>query len=267
MQSSLAITPACSNSASDGVSPRSSSSPRVRSIVVRPTAAQGDARVGDLAAVDPQRGARRRDRPVTRAPLDLLVGAARAGADLEADLGEDLAVLHGGRPRVRGGTRPSARVRVPSAPRIVTVPLSAAQTADRSSAASAWQSEPPIVPRLRTTGSAITSSASRKTGNLLGEQLGLEQLDVAGERADRDLVALLADVLQLREVVDVDQPRRLREPQLHHRQQRVPAGDDPRVLVLAQRGERAVQARRPLVLKRCWGLHLRPRIGRGRWCR
>ena len=37
MQSSLATTPACSNSSSDGVSPRSSSSPRVRSIVVRPT--------------------------------------------------------------------------------------------------------------------------------------------------------------------------------------------------------------------------------------
>ena len=34
------------------------------------------------------------------------------------------------------------------------------QTADRSSAGSAWQSEPPIVPRLRTTGSAITFSAS-----------------------------------------------------------------------------------------------------------
>ena len=56
-------------------------------------------------------------------------------------------------------------VRSPSAPRITTVAFSAEQTALRSSAASAWQSEPPIVPRLRTTGSAITCSASRKTGN------------------------------------------------------------------------------------------------------
>ena len=38
----------------------------------------------------------------------------------------------------------------------------AAHTADRSSAGSAWQSAPPIVPRLRTTGSAITRSASVK---------------------------------------------------------------------------------------------------------
>ncbi len=54
--------------------------------------------------------------------------------------------------------------RSPSAFTITTLAFAAAQTAERSSAASAWQSEPPIVPRLRTTGSAITSSASRKSG-------------------------------------------------------------------------------------------------------
>ena len=54
--------------------------------------------------------------------------------------------------------------RSPPAPRITTSALTAEQTAERSSAASAWQSEPPIVPRLRTTGSAITSSASANSG-------------------------------------------------------------------------------------------------------
>ncbi len=54
--------------------------------------------------------------------------------------------------------------RSPSAPRITTVALAALQTDERSSAASAWHSEPPIVPRFRTTGSAITFSASRKSG-------------------------------------------------------------------------------------------------------
>jgi hypothetical protein len=44
------------------------------------------------------------------------------------------------------------------------VPRSAEPTAERSSAGSAWQNEPPIVPRLRTIGSAITRSASRKIG-------------------------------------------------------------------------------------------------------
>src|SRR4051812_18884997 len=55
-------------------------------------------------------------------------------------------------------------IRTPWLPRITTRALTAVHTADRSSAASAWQSEPPIVPRLRTTGSAITRSASRKIG-------------------------------------------------------------------------------------------------------
>ena len=49
---------------------------------------------------------------------------------------------------------------------------------------------------------------------------------MAGQRADPDLAALLADVRELREVVDVDQVLGIREPQLHHRQQAVPAGDD-----------------------------------------
>ena len=47
---------------------------------------------------------------------------------------------------------------------MTTLALAAVHTADRSSAGSAWQSEPPIVPRLRTTGSAITCSASRNSG-------------------------------------------------------------------------------------------------------
>jgi hypothetical protein len=54
--------------------------------------------------------------------------------------------------------------RSPPEPRITTLALAAAHTADRSSAASAWQSEPPMVPRFRTTGSAITFSASRNSG-------------------------------------------------------------------------------------------------------
>ena len=61
---------------------------------------------------------------------------------------------------------------------------------------------------------------------VLGEQLGLQQLDVAGHRPDPDLAVLLADVGELVEVVDVDQVLGVREPQLHHRQQAVPARDD-----------------------------------------
>ena len=55
-------------------------------------------------------------------------------------------------------------VRDPSRDRITIVIPSAEATAERSSDGSDWQTEPPIVPRLRTIGSAITSSASRKIG-------------------------------------------------------------------------------------------------------
>ena len=89
--------------------------------------------------------------------------------------------------------------RSPPAPRITTCALAAEQTAERSSAASAWHSEPPIVPRLRTTGSAMTFSASRKSGKCSRQQLGLQQVDVPRQRADPDLAVLLADVGELGE--------------------------------------------------------------------
>ena len=85
------------------------------------------------------------------------------------------------------------------------------------------------MPRLRTTGSAITFSASRKSGKRSREQRRLQQVHVPRERADPDLVALLADVGELAEVVDVDQVLGVGQPQLHHRQQAVPAGDDARL--------------------------------------
>ena len=87
----------------------------------------------------------------------------------------------------------------------------AAHTADRSSDGSAWQSAPPIVPRLRTTGSAITRSASVKIGEPAREQLGLQQRPVARHRADADLAVGLAHVAELGgQRVDVDQVLRAR---------------------------------------------------------
>ena len=52
--------------------------------------------------------------------------------------------------------------RSPALERMTIRAPTAAHTAERSSDGSAWQSAPPIVPRLRTTGSAITRSASVK---------------------------------------------------------------------------------------------------------
>ena len=147
--------------------------------------------------------------------------------------------------------------RSPSAPRITTRAFAAEQTADRSSAASAWHSEPPIVPQLRTTGSAITRSASANSGKRRAKQLGFEQLGVAGERTDSDLAVLLTDVRELAELVDVDQVLGVGQAQFHHRQQAVPAGDDP--CLRSEPSERldyAVDARPALVLEWSRGLHL-----------
>ena len=49
---------------------------------------------------------------------------------------------------------------------------------------------------------------------------------MAGERADGDVVAGVADVRQVAEAADVDEHARLREAQLHQRQQAVAAGEE-----------------------------------------
>ena len=130
----------------------------------------------------------------------------------------------------------------PPRPRITIGAPTAAQTADRSSDGSAWQSAPPIVPRLRTTGSAITRSASVKIASRSASSVGLEQRAVARHRADPDLVAVRLDVAELvGERIDVDHVRRRGEAELHHRQQRVAAGEQPclRAELCEQRQARA----------------------------
>src|ERR1019366_1426087 len=105
----------------------------------------------------------------------------------------------------------------------------------------------------------------------LGEQARLEKVAMASHRADPDLVTLptvlgprrtpmLADIPELAsQVVDVDQVVRRREPQLHHRQQRVAAGQDAGLgTKVSQQRQRVLDARRALVLKWCRYLHRRP---------
>ena len=58
------------------------------------------------------------------------------------------------------------------------------------------------------------------------------------------------------EVVDVDERLGPGEAQLHHRQQAVPAGDEPGLgAVLLEQRERVVDAGGPFVLERRWYLH------------
>jgi hypothetical protein len=52
---------------------------------------------------------------------------------------------------------------------------------------------------------------------------------VPGQRADPKHVTVVPEVRQLGQVVDVDQAVRPGQPQLHHRQQAVAAGHQPRL--------------------------------------
>ena len=82
---------------------------------------------------------------------------------------------------------------------------------------------------------------------------------MARHRADLDHPLVLADVGEVGEVVDVDQVRGLGEPQLHHRQQAVAAGDDPRLRAEPlERRDRALDAGRTFVLEWRGGLHGAP---------
>ena len=136
------------------------------------------------------------------------------------------------------------------------VAFSAANAADRSSDGSAWQSEPPTVPQLRTMGSAITRSASCRIAKCSPAAGRVEQLRMPGQRADPQLAAVDPEIGQLAEPVDVDQGLRLRQPQLHHRDQAVPAGQDPRLgAEPAEQGQRVLDAGCLLVLDVRRNLH------------
>ena len=73
---------------------------------------------------------------------------------------------------------------------------------------------------------------------------------MTSERADRDVVATVPDVRQVLHGTDVDEHRRRCEPQLHERQQRVPAREELGVVaVLGQQRERLVGRPGPCVVE------------------
>ena len=80
-------------------------------------------------------------------------------------------------------------------------------------------------------------------------RVGLERR-VARERADRDPVAVFAHVPEIVQPADVDERRGPRDAELHGRDQRVPAGEQLRVLVGAEELDRLLDRPRPVVLER-----------------
>ena len=84
---------------------------------------------------------------------------------------------------------------------------------------------------------ADVAGGVRQQRHVLGEHVGVLDVVVAGQRADGDVVAGVADVRQVAEPADVDEHARLGQAQLHQRQQAVAAGEElGLVAVLADAG-------------------------------
>ena len=212
-------------------------------------------------AIAPSRELERRaggdDGPVADAAVELLVRAAGAAAERDADLDEHLGRADGGLVRAAVELVHADDALAAAAPRITIRAPTAAQTADRSSDGSAWQSAPPIVPRLRTTGSAITRSASVKIASRSASSVGLEQRAVARHRADPDLVAVRARRSRARRRADRCRSRTSGAARRSFiiGSSEWPAGEQPclRAELFEQR-ERVLDARGALVAERCWDL-------------
>ena len=103
-------------------------------------------------------------------------------------------------------------------------------TAGMSLPGSPFATLPPSVPTYRTCGSAISSDVSREDRNFGREQVGGDDLVLRRHRADDDVAAVGTDAFEVADVGEVDQMLRRREPELHHRDQAMPAGQRPRLL-------------------------------------
>ena len=113
-------------------------------------------------------------------------------------------------------------------------------TSGSSADGSACTRLPPAVPRLRVCTWPTNASACRSSGTLAAS--AVVALDVALPRAGAHAhgVRFGRDEFQRRDLVDVDQPGRAQQPERHHGDQALPAGDD-----LGRRRRAATAARRP----------------------
>ena len=222
----------------------------------RARGAERHPRVGDAPALQPERGGDGDYRKVPRPALDLLVGAAAPRPHREPDLGEDLAVLD--RSHVGANVEVIHRNHA-LAVRADDHDARLQRRADRGQVLGGIglgqrAADRPAVSHRRIGDHLLRVDEERE---LPGEELGLEQLTVARHGPDPDLSLHLPDVGELVEVVDVDQALGIGEPQLHHRQQAVAAGQDAGLgPVFLQELDRVLDARRPLVLDRPGCLHL-----------
>src|ERR671919_1727112 len=190
------------------------------------------------------------ERPVLRAPIELQVAPPSPGGRGHTDLGEDLVRreigLEQSSEEVVGFHRPARSVRTAhdhlGAEREQHCGHVAGRIAVRDRAADRSD-----VPHLRVADLACSVREDRAHSL---EQLAVRHVVMARQRADRDPVTVLPDVLQLADPRDVDQHRRSRQTQSHQWQQRMAAGEDFGVVVHRQQLDGAVDRIGALVLER-----------------
>src|SRR6266516_1059628 len=214
-----------------------------------------DPGIGHHIAGQPDGGPGRAHRPVPDPAAHLLVGAAAAQRDRDPDLGEHLARAHHG--LVGPGVEFPGRYR-PAAVRAVDDHAGLQrrerrrQVLGRVGLAEGAADRPPVA--HDGIGDHLLGVVEDREMPAHGRRV--EQLRMPGQRPDPQLTAVDLEIGQLAEPVDVDQGPRLREPQLHHRDQAVPAGQDPRLrAVPGEQAERVLDAGCLLVLDMRRHLH------------
>ena len=147
-------------------------------------------------------------------------------------------------PRRRSSARPRYRAATSS-------PSSASITVGRSEAGIAMcerAADRPAVTHLRI--ADLTRCVRRRSGSARG---GATRAATSLCRVSAPIAivsAVLADVREVGEPADVDEERRPGEAELHRRQERVPAGEQLRVLPLAEELDRVLGALGDLVVER-----------------
>ena len=158
---------------------------------------------------------------------------------------------------VSAPTKKSAALMVRSlvAERARSRPPSARTMAGSSEAGSALARLPPMVPRLRICGCAISGSASVMSGRSRDDERFALKRAIARHGADAHHAVDALHARKLAQRVEVDQYRRLHQAEIHRRHQALAAGEEARVLaVLRLRGERLLDRMGRYVAER-GGLH------------
>ena len=107
---------------------------------------------------------------------------------------------------------------------------------------------PPSVPTIAHLRVGDLQRGLAQQRDLLAEQVGADQLVLRRHRADDDVVAFLADPLEVGDAAEVDEIGGAREPQLHHRDEAVAAGEHAALLAEAgEQADRVIDGRRAMI--------------------